>query len=215
MTARTAYGLSRLGEDWRVQGKCWRRDPQMWDTGHEGNELAKALCRRCPIRARCKADPRPAVGIIRAGVAYDDYGHAEGQARPKPAPAPRRVATPTEVSERRDRVIALLSQDPRPSYAQVAQIVGSTRLAVKSVWLRHANREGIDRSAQTNPSSGHRSPRPTTIDRWHELQGLGLTRREVADRLGITPQALYAAMSRARNAGDPRVPAENPRRAAA
>lgn len=59
MTA-TAYGLStQHGEDWRKRAVCRKEDPEIWfPVGHTGpalaqTEMAKALCRTCPVLEEC------------------------------------------------------------------------------------------------------------------------------------------------------------------
>lgn len=60
---------------WITQALCRGRPPQWWETGDTGNRLAMTLCRHCPIRALCpQLDPEP-VGVVHAGVAYDDDGN--------------------------------------------------------------------------------------------------------------------------------------------
>jgi hypothetical protein len=50
---------------------CAGRPPEFWWTGHQGNRLALAICRRCT--ACPDNDPEPH-GVIRRGVAYSDAG---------------------------------------------------------------------------------------------------------------------------------------------
>lgn len=57
---------------------CVGKPPEHWDTGDDGNRLALALCRVCPVRNgnTCDAgepDARP-TGVIRAAVAYNQRG---------------------------------------------------------------------------------------------------------------------------------------------
>ncbi|MEU7771251.1 hypothetical protein AB0C44_07985 [Micromonospora taraxaci] len=59
-------------------GLCFTQPPEFWETGDDGNRLALALCRACPLRRgdTCGAglpDPKP-TGVIRAGVAYNERG---------------------------------------------------------------------------------------------------------------------------------------------
>ena len=78
MTTIARPAVTRIGEDWRTRAACTGRDPRMWDTGNEGNEMAKALCSWCTVQAECTtANPEP-VGIVVTGVAYDDYGKPAG-----------------------------------------------------------------------------------------------------------------------------------------
>lgn len=55
---------------------CAGRPAQWWWTGDDGNRLALALCRACPLRASC-VDPDP-YGVIVAGVAWSDTGRPLG-----------------------------------------------------------------------------------------------------------------------------------------
>mgnify|MGYP001163052938 CR=1 FL=1 len=61
-----------------MRGLCFGKPPEQWDTGDDGNRLALALCRVCPLRqgddcAAGEPDRRP-FGVIRAGVAYNERG---------------------------------------------------------------------------------------------------------------------------------------------
>lgn len=55
MTARTAYGLSRLGDDWRERAACRDVDPDLFFPLSEAEgDPAKAICRACPVRRQCR-----------------------------------------------------------------------------------------------------------------------------------------------------------------
>lgn len=57
---------------------CVTRPAQWWDTGNSQNVRAIDLCKKqCPLRAECKPGryEKP-IGVIRAGVAYNDRGTA-------------------------------------------------------------------------------------------------------------------------------------------
>ncbi|MBQ1047788.1 hypothetical protein KBX50_04700 [Micromonospora sp. C51] len=58
-------------------GLCVDQPAAFWNTHHKGNLRAFELCATCPLPAagRCGPHLRP-VGLIVAGVAYDDQGHA-------------------------------------------------------------------------------------------------------------------------------------------
>jgi len=53
---------------------CRGRDPEWWDFHSDGARLALAICRRCPASAECAAEEPKPLGVIRAGVAYNDEG---------------------------------------------------------------------------------------------------------------------------------------------
>lgn len=56
---------------------CATRPGEWWETGNDGNRLAIALCRRCPLSDRCPAldGQGRAFGMVAAGQAWSDYGH--------------------------------------------------------------------------------------------------------------------------------------------
>lgn len=53
---------------------CVSRPPDWWETGDDGNRLALAICRVCPVREECAAGSLREAGVIRAGVAYTERG---------------------------------------------------------------------------------------------------------------------------------------------
>lgn len=52
---------------------CATRPAEFWDSLNDGARLAIAICGPCPGRATCLDDEKPA-GVIRAGIAFDDFG---------------------------------------------------------------------------------------------------------------------------------------------
>ena len=54
---------------------CVGRDAEWWDSLNDGARLAFAICRVCPTRFGCLNRGPRAVGVIRGGVAFDDFGH--------------------------------------------------------------------------------------------------------------------------------------------
>lgn len=75
-----------MSGDWRDDAACRGKDPTMWDTPQARAGQAEttvvaarhalAVCAGCPVAVDCHLEStanRP-LGVIRAGIAYDDYG---------------------------------------------------------------------------------------------------------------------------------------------
>jgi len=75
--ARIADSVFELGwcrqcsplKDWGSQGAC-RQYPASWwlDPENDRKEVAKAICRRCPVQALCLAAAHPEDGAIAGGL---------------------------------------------------------------------------------------------------------------------------------------------------
>ncbi|RLK13300.1 hypothetical protein DER29_4317 [Micromonospora sp. M71_S20] len=53
---------------------CATRPADWWDLGDDGNRLALAICRVCPVQTACAATADREAGVIRAGIAYLERG---------------------------------------------------------------------------------------------------------------------------------------------
>lgn len=227
--ARSAAGLSTQIERARP---CTTRDPRWWDTFNPGNAKAIDLCKTaCPFKDECERDPSEPIGIVRAGVAYDDdtcpvdtcpvckhprrhidkiLGRCDpcgrtAKADEKGAKDDAKAAKSLDadrVAAHHDVIFRMLTNAERPcTYRDVAKVIKLHPRAIEGYWKRQVAKHGYQRTRRTLA---------WTIDRWAELSAAGLSGRQVAGRLGISHSALQAHMSKARRAGDPRVPAADP-----
>lgn len=70
---------------------CVGRPCDWWITGDDGNRLALMICSVCPAKPECEGeDPEP-VGVIRAGVAWGEFGERRPLC-PCGYPVPRRAS---------------------------------------------------------------------------------------------------------------------------
>lgn len=69
--------VSKEQRDLAEPPQCAGKNSVRWNTGDEGNLYAFAICGACPLPALDECAPYIGVrGVIVAGVAYDDVGHA-------------------------------------------------------------------------------------------------------------------------------------------
>lgn len=137
---------------------CVTNPPQWWDTGHAGNGDAIRLCNTaCPLKTVCAADTDQPIGVIRAGIPYDDDGRRlntcttcdhpvsawSGAARKMCRHCPR-DARPVDHHQR----IAELRAAGK-GYAEIADDIGAHREAVRAYWMRYQQR--AERQAQQAP----------------------------------------------------------------
>lgn len=128
---------------------CVTNPAEWWDTSHHNNGQAIGLCnKQCPLKTRCAADPDQPIGVIRAGVPYDDHGRAMNTCKNCDYPLPAwnglvrkmcnhcpRDARPIDHHQR----IAELRDQGR-SYAEIADEIGAHPEAVRGYWLRYLDR---------------------------------------------------------------------------
>ena len=53
---RSAYDLSAdAGVDWLLHAACREYDPEWWSVPNANNDLARKICRTCPVKQPCLA----------------------------------------------------------------------------------------------------------------------------------------------------------------
>lgn len=229
---RSAAGLStQLGDDWRDRAACRAFNPEIWfPVGTSGPSLrqaeqAKAVCRQCPVKTDCLAwalETGAQDGIwggldeielmrLRAKPITADVERTQLVAATAKTPPTRPKTSRTGMArpcDHHETIVELLTQTPRPTYARVAEVIGARPIAVQKYWLRFLDRvertHGPEARALLAPAG--RANR-SVVERWLPFRDSGLPGREIAARIGVTEAALNAALHRARETGDERVPA--------
>ena len=134
MTARTAYGLSRLGEDWRANSACRDVDPELFfPVGEAEDGPAKAVCDRCPVRRQCLNR------AIEAGEAFGVWGGTN--------PRERKKIRERRVAEKRRRSIIDRWAEYHDSGLTTVEIARKLELAPTTLYttLDRARRAGDPR----------------------------------------------------------------------
>lgn len=208
---------------------CTTRDPRWWDTFNAGNAKAIKLCNTaCPFKDLCEQDNTQAIGVIRAGIAYDDdglpvvacsvCGHPRRRVDPvneqcepcvrkavaAEAARVKAASEPARPSDHHDAIVRMLTDvDLRCTYRDVSQALGIPASSIETYWHKHKRRLGL-----TRPKV--RLSREEVVTRWSEMTAAGMSAPRIAQRLGISGSALNAQLSRSRVLGDPRVPVADP-----
>ncbi|MFG3710789.1 hypothetical protein [Micromonospora sp. NPDC047730] len=94
--------MSRQQREAAEQPRCAGKDAARWNTGHEGNLFAYAVCAACrlPQIGDCAPDESTR-GVILAGVAYDDRGRALSRCPHCDFPMPISAEAPQGACKRR------------------------------------------------------------------------------------------------------------------
>lgn len=182
-----------LDVDWRKHAACRDEDPDLFfPVGTSGPALlqveqAKAVCRRCSVTDECHA------WALEAEVSDGIWAGLDENERRAARPAKTTVVQPAaEVPPRAAYGDAPTCHPDRPHHA---------RGLCRTCWQQ----------AYRGDKLGHRprrkAPEGDILDEFARLHETGLLHKQIAHRLGITPNMLNARLSRARAAGDPRVPA--------
>ena len=140
MTARTAYGLSRLGEDWRERAACRDVDPELFYPVSETDDgPAKAICDRCPVRPQCLNR------AIETGEAFGVWGGTN--------PRERKKIRERRATEKRRRSILERWAEYRDSGLTTVEIAHRLDLAPTTLYttLDRARRAGDPRVPAAAP----------------------------------------------------------------
>lgn len=134
---------------------CVTNPAQWWDTGHRLNPRALTLCQTaCPLAARQDCAPKgktAALGVIRAGVAYDERGHRVHLCRTCRMPLNKGIRPGSRDCDlcRRGRLAAhhdriLTMHDSGASWAVIGRAIGYHGDTVRKYYIRHTQAAGRD-----------------------------------------------------------------------
>lgn len=126
---------------------CVNNPAWWWDVGDENNNEATRLClTECPFVDKCREDPTPVFGMIRAGVPYGDDGKPVRSKSHEPCTRPTCQKCRGTVADHHTTIAQLRAMGL--TYRQVAQQIGFSIDATRQYWRRYERAAKARRAAE-------------------------------------------------------------------